>query len=285
MAKKDEKEHWIALYNALVLLYDKLLSNDNSCTNILYQSQKHHLINDQSINKRYRAVLNVRSNVSDIKTDLKRIADLFYTAVKLDDKDFDENDKPKLPVYVPRFLDNESDLFKIQIHENKAHSSENLKKTESVMIAACPRGSLNSQCSDERTSRQALESAVSILENEGYTVEIEDTPKSPYFTLSVDAKNMCNKYECDSIQRRFFTGRQIRANFFTKKDNIVQKSKLETVGIVLLTDDIEVVHSHDRSIRTDAKYTKQHVDEIILESIPAELRSGRLYKRYDDKKA
>lgn len=285
MAKKDEKPHWRAFYKELALLYDYLLSDEHGCASILYKSKDRCLLSEYSINKRYRAVLNIRDHDSAIKKDLERIAKLFYIAVAIDDKDFDENNKPKLPVYVPRFLDNESDLFKIQIHENKAHSSENLKKTDSVMIAACPRGSLDLQCSDGRTSRQALESAVSVLENEGYAVEIEDTPKKPYFTLSVDAKTICEKHQCDSIQRRFFTGRQIRANFFTQKDDIVQKSKLATVGIVLLTDKIEVVHSHDRSIRTDAKYTKQHVDEVVLESIPAELRSGRLYKRYDDKKA
>lgn len=289
MAKKYEKKHWIAFYDALVLLYDKLLADDRGCASILYQSQKHYLISERSINKRYRAVLDVRNNVSDIKTDLKRIADLFYTAVAIDNKDFDENNKPKLPVYVPRFLDDESDLFKIQIHENKAHSSENFKNNEWIIVAACLRGSLDLQCNDDdykdMTNAEALSDALSELVCDDYKAYAEDSPESPYFTVCVNAKTMCDKHECDSIQKRSFTGRQIRASFFTQKDGMIQKSKLATVGIVLLTDDVQVVHSHDRSIRTDAKYTKQHVDEIILESIPASLRSGRLYKRYDEKKA
>lgn len=285
MAKKDEKAHWIAFYVALAHLYDYLLSDDRGCASILYQSKDHCLINEQSINKRYRAVLNVHDHADTIKTNLEHIAALFYAAVAIDDKDFDANNKPKLPVYVPRFLDDESDLFKIQIHENKAHSSKNHTQKDMIQVASCPRGSLTLQCEKGRTNRQALEKSVGVLEADGYRVEIDDKPETPYYTLSIDAKTMCDKYECDSIQHRFFTGRQIRANFFTEKDDIVQKSKLATVGIVLLIADIQVVHSHDRSIRTDAKYVKKHVDEIVLDSIPTKLRSGRLYKRYDEKKA
>lgn len=284
MAKKDEKAHWIAFYLELAHLYDYLLSENGGCASILYQSKDRCLINEQSINKRYRAVLNVHDHAEAIKTHLERIAALFYEAVAIDDKNFNVNNKPKLPVYVPRFLNDESDLFKIQIHENKAHSSENHTHKDMIQVASCPRGSLTLQCDGGRTNRQALENAASLLSADGYTVEIADTPKAPYFMLSVDAKTMCEKHQCDSIQRRFFTGRQIRANFFTEKDDVVQKSKLATVGIILLTADIQVVHSHERSIRTDAKYTKQHIDEIVLDIIPQDLRSGRLYKRYNEKK-
>lgn len=255
----------------------------NGYATILYESQNRSPSSPFSFNKNYRAVLMVGDGdaVSALKTELQEIAELFYEAVAVDKKNYDPNNKPKLPVYIPRFLDDNDELFKIQIHENKAHSSENLTKTDMVTLASCPRGSLSRLYPDKRSVRDILEAAAGVLESDGYTVAIKDENLSPYYTLSVDVKTLCEKHECASIQRRFFTGRQIRANFFTEKEDVVQKSKLATVGVVLVTEPVEVVHSLDRSIRTDAKYTKKHIDEIVFGEIPELFRSGRLYKIHD----
>ena len=282
----SDREHWYPFYGRLSSLYRLLMGDDemNGYATVLYESRTRSSSSPFRFDKNYRAVLMVGDGdaVSALKTELQQIADLFYEAVAIDKKDYDPNNKPKLPVYVPRFLDDNDELFKIQIHENKAHSSENLTKTDMVTLASCPRGSLCRLIDEKRSVRQVLEAAAGVLENDGYAVVIEDKNLSPYYTLSVDVKTLCEKHKCDSIQRRFFTGRQIRANFFTEKDEVVQKSKLATVGVVLVTEPVEVVHSLDRSIRTDAKYTKKHIDEIVFEEIPAPFRSGRLYKNYDD---
>lgn len=282
----SDREHWYLFYGRLSSLYRLLMGDDemNGYATILYESQNRSPSSPFRFNKNYRAVLMVDNGdaVSAIKTELEEISDLFYEAVAIDKKNYDPNNKPKLPVYVPRFLEDNDELFKIQIHENKAHSSENLTKTDMVTLASCPRGSLSRLIDEKRSVRRVLEAAAGVLENDGYTVVIEDKNLSPYYTLSVDVKTLCEKHKCDSIQRRFFTGRQIRANFFTEKDDVVQKSKLATVGVVLVTEPVEVVHSLDRSIRTDAKYTKKHIDEIVFDEIPEQFRSGRLYKNYDD---
>lgn len=286
---KAEKLHWHEFYDELFLLYNYLLG-DGGCASVLYNSSVSYLKNEHSINKRYRAVLNVRDKKGAIETQIDRIKELFYIAVEIDKKDSKDKKEPKLPVYIPRFLDDEHQIFKIQIHENKAHSSENHTKKDTVPVASCLRGSIDSESNsdnddDKRTNRQVIDDITALLQADDYIVKVENDPENPYIMLSVDANTMCEKYECDSIQRRFDTGRQIRANFFTKKDNIVQKSKLATVGIVLLTRNVDVIHSLDRSIRTDAKYTDQHVDEIVFDYIPPKMRSGRLYKRYSEKKA
>ena len=282
----SDREHWYPFYERLSSLYRLLIGDDemNGYATILYESRTRSSTNPFKFDKNYRAVLMVGDGdrVSALKTELQQIADLFYQAVAIDKKDYDPNNKPKLPVYVPRFLDDNDELFKIQIHENKAHSSENLTKTDMVTLASCPRGSLSRLYPDKRSVRDVLEAAAGVLESDGYTVATKDENLSPYYTVSVGVKTLCEKHECDSIQRRFFTGRQIRANFFTEKDDIVQKSKLATVGIVLVTKPVEVVHSLDRSVRSDAKYTKKHIDEIVFEEIPEQFRSGRLYKIYDD---
>ena len=280
----SDREHWYPFYGRLSSLYRLLMGDDemNGYATILYESQNRSPSSPFRFNKNYRAVLMVGDAVPAIKTELEEISDLFYEAVAIDKKNYDPNNKPKLPVYVPRFLEDNDELFKIQIHENKAHSSENLTKTDMVTLASCPRGSLSRLIDEKRSVRRVLEAAAGVLENDGYTVVIEDKNLSPYYTLSVDVKTLCEKHKCDSIQRRFFTGRQIRANFFTEKDDVVQKSKLATVGVVLVTEPVEVVHSLDRSIRTDAKYTKKHIDEIVFDEIPEQFRSGRLYKNYDD---
>lgn len=284
----SDREHWYPFYGRLSTLYRLLMGDDemNGYATILYESQNRSPSSPFSFNKNYRAVLMVGDGdgdaVSALKTELQEIAELFYEAVAVDKKNYDPNNKPKLPVYVPRFLDDNDDLFRIQIHENKAHSSENLTKTDMVTLASCPKGSLGRLYPDKRSVRDVLEAAAGVLESDGYTVAVKDENLSPYYTVSVDVKTLCEKHKCDSIQRRFFTGRQIRANFFTEKDDIVQKSKLATVGVVLVTEPVEVVHSLDRSIRTDAKYTKKHIDEIVFDEIPEQFRSGRLYKNYDD---
>lgn len=279
----SDREHWYPFYGRLSSLYRLLMGDDemNGYATVLYESQKRSSSSSFRFDKNYRAVLMIGDAVPAIKTELQEIADLFYQAVAIDKKNYDPNNKPKLPVYVPRFLEDNDDLFRIQIHENKAHSSENLTKTDMVTLASCPRGSLSRLYPDKRSVRDVLEAAAGVLESDGYTVAVKDENLSPYYTVSVDVKTLCEKHECDSIQRRFFTGRQIRANFFTEKDDIVQKSKLATVGVVLVTKPVEVVHSLDRSVRTDAKYTKKHIDEIVFDEIPEQFRSGRLYKNYD----
>lgn len=280
----SDREHWYPFYGRLSSLYRLLMGDDemNGYATVLYESRTRSSSSPFRFDKNYRAVLMVGDAVPAIKAELQEIADLFYEAVAIDKKDYDHNNKPKLPVYVPRFLDDNDELFKIQIHENKAHSSENLTKTDMVMLASCPRGSLSRLYDEKRTIRDVLQAEVEALKLDGYTVFIKDKPGFSYYTLSVDVKTLCEKNKCDSIQRRFFTGRQIRANFFTEKDDVVQKSKLATVGVVLVTEPVEVVHSLDRSIRTDAKYTKKHIDEIVFDEIPELFRSGRLYKNYDD---
>lgn len=284
---KEKKRHWSDFYDELISLYDFLLNIEHGTAGVLYQSAEGYLLAENTLNKRYRAILNVGKHTDVIKTYIERAKVLFENAVAIDNKEFGTNRKPNLPVYVPYFLDNEDELFKIQIHENKAHSSVNHKRGDMIPIASCPKGKLpnQSQADKNRSNEQVLRDALVSLEEEGYTAEIEHNEENPYFMLSVDVATMCDKYECDSIQRRSFTGRQIRANFFTAEDDVIQKSKLATVGVLLVTRNIDVIHSLKRSTRTDAKYTKKHPDEIILDVVSEDLRTGRLYKRRNEIKA
>ena len=284
---KKKRKHWSDFYDELLSLYDVLLNIEHGTADVLYQSAQGYFVAENTLNKRYRAILNIGEQTNVIKAYIARIKVLFENAVAIDNKELGKKRKPDLPVYVPYFLDNEDELFKIQIHENKAHSSVNHKRGDMIPIASCSKGKLPkpSQADKSRSNEQVLRDALVSLEKEGYTAEIEHDEENPYFMLSVDVATMCDKYECDSIQRRSFTGRQIRANFFTVEDDVIQKSKLATVGVLLVTRDIDVIHSLERSTRTDAKYTKKHPDEIILDVISEDLQSGRLYKRRNEVKA
>lgn len=273
------KPHWQAFYEALIELYGFMLSEEQGCAQVLYQSKDHHLAFENSLDKHYRAILRV-----DDPSDLDKIHDhieiataLFYEAVA-QDAPANSVSPPKLPVYVPKIMTDEA-LFKIQVHENKAHSSEHYTKQDHVIVAACSRSKLSLPFDDEFSYRQRLQQTARALTGLGYEVIVEDSASSPYFTLAIDAKTLCDKHHCEGIQRRFSTGRQIRANFFTLKDGALQKSKLATVGVIVVGTDIDVLRSHSRAVRADAKYIKAHADEIILEVIPSSLRSGRLYKR------
>lgn len=270
MATTD-KSVWIPFFNALSSFYDNFLDEDYQISNAIYESKQYSYRSNQA-DRHYRAVIRVR-DVNAYKEELEHVATEFYAAhreANKREKDYDPTKIPKLPIYVPR-INKDENIFKMQIHENRAHASKNHKKNEMIPVISVLRSAM---------LREAFYASVQALKDNGYTVIVDDDKKSPYLMASINAARLCEVYECDSIQRRFFTGRQIRANFFSRIDGKLARSKLESVGVLLIDRDIEVVHSHERTTRTDAIYTAEHPDEIILEAIPPVMRSGRLYKKY-----
>ncbi len=283
MSKKTDSP-WIPFYYELAKFYEEhLLDEDRQIDSAIYESKtlRH---TPPWIDKNYRAVLLV--DVATLRDPLEQVAAAFYAAYKAvhqHKEDYDPTKIPKLPMYVPRINDDEN-IFKMQVHENKAHSSKNHKKGGMIPVISITKGDLSSAIKSDSgekiTYQAALDIAVEALKNEGYVVDVQDDIASTYVTVDIDTNKLCELHECDSIQRRFFTGRQIRANFFSRIDGKLQKSTLKSVGVLLTNKHIEVVHSHERTTRTDAIYTAEHPDEIVLEAIPPLLRSGRLYKKY-----
>lgn len=286
MSKKTDSR-WIPFYITLAQFYEEyLLDEDQQIYSAIYESKTlYHT--PPWIDKNYRAVLLV--DVATLREPLEHVATAFYAAYKAahqHKEDYDPNKIPKLPIYVPRINDDET-VFKMQVHENKAHSSKNYKKGEMIPVISVTKSDLSSVIKNDSgekiTYHTALDIAVKALKDEGYVVDVQDDIASTYVTVDIDVNKLCELNECDSIQRRFLTGRQIRANFFSRIDGKLQKSTLKSVGVLLTNQHIEVVHSHERTIRTDAIYTSEHPDEIVLDAIPPVLRSGRLYKKYKAK--
>lgn len=279
---------WTPFYEALASFYEELLDENGQIKGAIYES-KPYFYKPPRADKHYRAVLRV-DDADALKDELDEVATAFYASHRAANegrKDYDVTKIPKLPMYLPRINEDEN-IFKMQVHENKAHSSTNYKKDEMIPVMSILRGALNLtkniNSNHEKTSDQKdFYDTVQALRDEGYIVEIDKYNESPFVIASINAERLCELYECDSIQRRFFTGRQIRANFFSRIDGKLQKSTLKSVGVLLTDTDIEVVHSHERTTRTDAIYTAEHPDEIVLEAIPPMLRSGRLYKKYKAK--
>ncbi|MDN3453825.1 hypothetical protein [Psychrobacter sp. APC 3350] len=273
MATTD-KSVWIPFFNALSSFYENLVDEDGQISNVMYES-KAFLYRPSKVDKHYRAVIRVR-DVNAYKEELEHVATEFYAAhreANKREKNYDPTKIPRLPIYLPR-INADENIFKMQIHENRAHASKNYKKNEMIPVISVLRSAM---------LREAFDASVQALKGNGYTVIVDDDKKSPYLMASINAARLCELYECDSIQRRFSTGRQIRANFFSRVDGKLQRSKLESVGVLLVDRDIEVVHSHERTTRTDAIYTAEHPDEILLDDIPPVLRSGRLYRKYKAK--
>lgn len=282
---------WIPFYKALSSFYENLVDGEGQISNVIYES-KPYSYRPPKADKNYRAVIGVR-DVNEYKEQLEHVVTEFYAAHREANKDmkgYDPTKIPRLPMYLPR-INEDKNIFKMQIHENKAHSSTNYKKDEMIPVISILRRAFKSKqpldlgdgSMNEKSAKSVLKDTLQALEDEGYHIEIEDDIQSPYVIASIDAARLCELHECDSIQRRFFTGRQIRANFFSRIDGKLQRSKLESVGVFLVDRDIEVVHSLERTTRTDAIYTAQHPDEIVLKDIPPVLRSGRLYKKYKAK--
>lgn len=284
MPRKKNDSPWLPFYFALAQFYEEYLLDENQqIYSAIYESKTlYHT--PPWIDKNYRAVLLV--DVDALREPLEHVATAFYAAHKAvhqREKDYDPNKIPRLPMYVPRINDDES-IFKMQVHENKAHSSKNHRKDEMIPVISVTKGDLTrviKSDSDEKITYQAaLDIAIKALKDEGYVVNVQDDIASTYVTVDIDVNKLCELHECDSIQRRFFTGRQIRANFFSRIDGKLQRSTLKSIGVLLTNQHIEVAHSHERTTRTDAIYTAKHPDEIVLEVIPPLLRSGRLYKKY-----
>lgn len=172
---------------------------------------------------------------------------------------------------MPKLID--ENVVRILVHENKAHASMNHKKGYIKLLSVRTSSAMREYASGE------LDEIARKMKQSGYSVKIDHNPQS--IQLSINVEHLCDMYECKSIQRRYSTGRQIRANFYTvDKSGLLEKSKLETLGILVIPHDmeVEIIKSHDRKIRTDAIYTEKHPDEIVFGDIPEGYITDRFYK-------
>lgn len=294
MARKKDKL-WLPFYNALSSFYELLLDDERKIDYPIYQSKAYY-DDPPFVDKHYRAVIYVL-DTDVLREPLEHVAKAFYASHKAfyeNEKGYDADVIPKLPIYVPRIIDDEK-IVKMQVHENKAHSSTNYKKGEMIPVISVLKSKLtkimdidfddeNADRTAKITYQEALDSAVEALRDKDYSVSVEHNEDTPYVIVSINTTQLCDVYDCDSIQQRIFTGRQIRASFFTENDEgKLERSKLKSVGVLITSIRFKVVDSHERTIRTDAIYTASHPDEIILDAIPPLLRIGRLYMKYNAK--
>ena len=211
---------------------------------------------------------------------MKRIKPLLDDGRRLYEVASEGGNRKGLPINFPKFIEDDS-IFKMQIHINKAHLSKNYEIGSMVKVASVPTLILENEDREQiEADIKAFYEAGEALEKLGYEILIEKIHSHDLMYIGV--KKICELYNCNSVQHRIDTGRQIRADYFSRdNDGNITKSKLQSIGILLIPSDqqITVLTSHDRKIRTDAIYTKHHPTEIILEQIPQKLLTGRLYRR------
>jgi len=292
MARKKDKL-WLPFYNALSSFYELLLDDERKIDYPIYQSKAYY-DDPPFADKHYRAVIYVL-DTDVLREPLEHVAKAFYASHKAfyeNEKGYDADVIPKLPIYVPRIVDGEK-IVKMQVHENKAHSSTNYKKDEMIPVISVLKSKLtkimdidfddkNADRTAKITYQEALDSAVEALRDNDYSVSVEHNEDTPYLIVNIDTARLCDVYDCDSIQQRIFTGRQIRANFFTQNnEGKLERSTLKSVGVLITDRRFSIVDSHQRSMRTDAIYPVAHPDEIILDAISPTLRIGRLYMRHN----
>lgn len=223
---------------------------------------------------RYRGVFQLNDE------QMSRVKPLIDDGRRLYEVASEGSNRKGLPINFPKFLEDDS-IFKMQIHINKAHLSKNYEIGSMVKIASVPTLILENEDRDQMEADiKAFHEAGEQLEKLGYEVLIEDIPSHDF--MYIDVKRLCELNNCNSVQHRIDTGRQIRADYLSHDEQgNITKSKLQSIGILLIpaNQHITVLNSHDRKIRTDAIYTKRHPTEIILDEIPAKLLIGRLYRR------
>ena len=256
----SKKTYWRDYYTKLTELY-KLIESENS--SVLYQSMESPLFSDTGVDARYRAIIRINDNdVLDKLTLLIEEAKILFLNMV-------GSSNNRLPSNLPKILVDDN-VFKIQVHINIAHSSKNYTTEDLVFVAK----HYGIDASQKKS-----------LEEQGYRVVLEkEDNKKDERGLYLDIKKLCELYKCQSIQHRIKSGQQTRANFFTyAEDGSVERSVLKSVGVLLLKphQEVEVMRSHDRKIRTDAIYAEKHPDEIELHPIVNKnIFKGRIYKRF-----
>ena len=259
---------WSVYYETLTEIYDLL--QDCSCLFSLNEPFKE--LGRPS--GRYRGVFKLNDE------QMKRIEPMLKDGQRLYEVASEGSNRKGLPINFPKFMEDAS-VFKMQIHINKAHLSKNYEIGSMVKVASVPTLILENEDREQMEADiKAFHEAGEELEKLGYEILIEQIPSHDLMYIGV--KRLCELNNCNSVQHRIDTGRQIRADYFSRdSDGNITKSKLQSIGILLIPADqqITVLTSHDRKIRTDAIYTKRQPTEIILEQIPQRLLTGRLYRR------
>lgn len=259
-----QKSIWQDYFDQLRKIYS-ILDKQNELYSI---NAKYDDLNNPS--PLYRAVYQIYpANHQQLQNLLKECEKTFFeTCTKAGTK------KAYLPANFPIFFDSPN-VFKMQVHLNKAHASKNYKAGDLLRISVAY---------NNESEKTRFDELVQSLADKGIEAKIDSSEKFLYLLLNV--ADLCNVYQCDSIQHRIATGRQIRADYFSYNDKKeIEKSVLKKIGVLLLSPNlnVEVMQSHQRSIRTDALYVKNHPKEIILD-IPELYPIGRIYRRYNDKK-
>lgn len=262
------------LYNTILKNIYRLMLKDNN--SVLYVHSYPHLSSGE-VNAVYRAIIKVSDDYYEELEKLVIKAQLFYKK--------ENPDKKRLPTNLPRFLDNNR-VFKIQIHENRAYSSLNYKGLDEVPVAR--QSSLINYLIHQKENEIRKSEIISAFEEAGYKVGFKyDDYHQIMETLTIDAKTLCEKFECDSIQHRIQTGIQIRGNFFIQDiEQRIEASPLQSIGVLLLkpNQNVEILHSHRRRTRSDAKFTEGHPNEITLKMENLVKPYGRLYKCFNIQK-
>ena len=248
-------------------LFDVVCSDENDNTEWLYRSK----------DNAYKYVKKHGKYVPDatFKGIVRFNGDIEHLKTLIDQS---ESAKNKEGAYITHLMHNmpkliDENVVRILVHENKAHVSKNHKAGYIKLISIRTSAAMREYASGE------LVEILRKMEKSGYNVKIDQNPQS--VELSIDVKHLCDMYGCKSIQRRYSSGRQIRANFYTiDESGMLEKSKLETLGILVIPQnmEVEIIKSHDRKIRTDAIYTEQHEDEIVFDDIPEGYTIDRFYK-------
>ena len=273
-------------------IYNLIINESNE---ILYQHNYPYLSSGEA-NPIYRAVIRVTDDrcYKDLERLIAEAQCLHYEEKKHIERlvadahypNYEERQNGhRLPINLPRFLNGNS-VCKIQIHENKAYSSLNYRDLDQVPVMRESRKNSYLVGSEDLDTRKNRIKAA--FKKAGYTVNFAyDDHLNIMETLTIDAKTLCEKFECDSIQHRIQTGVQIRGNFFIQDEQqCIVASPLQSIGVLLLrvNQNIDVFHSYKRRTRSDAKFTDGHPDEIILKIDNLSTHYGRLYRCFDTQK-
>lgn len=301
--KSERKKYALALHNAInISVLDDPVNEKNEMLdykNVTLFDSNQQLFKNKKVNKLFRAVVKTGVDKQALAEYEKQVLDAtkeisYLSKIKayrqkgeeLPNDLYRSIDDPKLPVVFPRFVN--EDVVKVKITMYKSHQSVRFDSgmvhvaTHTLPLNSPDNQSEQAKKDCEQMAKDQLKRFLEVakdLGDKGFNVELED--EGIHTHLSIDVETLLEKYKCPSVQRRVLSGRQIRAEFYTLDDmGLLQKSKRESVGVLLIPNDmaIDVLESEPRRTRNDNLFMDGNPNEIKDGITDNEFSICRLYR-------
>lgn len=179
------------------------------------------------INKKYRAIYTLeRDRMADVADLIAKAEDLYQQTAQAY-----ENTQSKRPLYLPRIFDADG-IHSITVQVNKAANSTNASGDDMVAIASFFTKEVDGSV-DDALNKLNLPY---VIKNDGVVT-----------TYQIKALDLCNRFQCDSLQVRKESGLQYRFSAFGGLEDSVPQA----LGVLIVQEGIDIFTPQPKKPRKD----------------------------------